>query len=259
METEYSTQAKWYFIIDLSCCSAMMEIKYFAMVARTVPSITAGTVPLPTITARFAIDVLMESFKADFQAVKRVMIITRTPMMDVQNAVLILDGPVYDSLVCAMTVVRHSLHSLRLGDGILEGIETCDDNNTQSFDGCSSSCQIEASYNCTGTPSRCWRCGDGQLQYPETCDDANTKGGDGCSSSCQLEQGWTCPVAGVPCDTICPDGLLRGAWKSHAICDQCDQLRHVLPPIGGNTWRSWSHWSQMACDKTHKTRNGTVR
>ncbi|KAK9814590.1 hypothetical protein WJX72_008328 [[Myrmecia] bisecta] len=47
------------------------------------------------------------------------------------------------------------------GDGVLEGLEQCDDGNTQDGDGCSSSCKIEDGYECSGTqPSMCWRIGD---------------------------------------------------------------------------------------------------
>ena len=37
------------------------------------------------------------------------------------------------------------------GDGIVVAGETCDDNNTRSGDGCSSSCQLEPGYACVGT------------------------------------------------------------------------------------------------------------
>ena len=33
--------------------------------------------------------------------------------------------------------------------------EGCDDNNTDSHDGCSGSCLIESSFSCEGTPSNC--------------------------------------------------------------------------------------------------------
>ena len=33
--------------------------------------------------------------------------------------------------------------------------EQCDDNNTTDNDGCSSTCTVESSYTCTGTPSVC--------------------------------------------------------------------------------------------------------
>ena len=41
------------------------------------------------------------------------------------------------------------------GDGIIASTEGCDDHNTASGDGCSSSCQVENGYTCTGQPSSC--------------------------------------------------------------------------------------------------------
>ena len=42
------------------------------------------------------------------------------------------------------------------GDGVLElGLETCDDGNVSASDGCNVRCQIEAGYQCNGTPSLC--------------------------------------------------------------------------------------------------------
>lgn len=58
------------------------------------------------------------------------------------------------------------------GDGkIIVGVEGCDDNNDQSGDGCSSSCQVETNYICQGEPSFCRlinptpvpACGNGQV------------------------------------------------------------------------------------------------
>ena len=37
----------------------------------------------------------------------------------------------------------------------IEGIEECDDSNTDADDGCSSACAIEDGWTCTGTPSTC--------------------------------------------------------------------------------------------------------
>ena len=69
------------------------------------------------------------------------------------------------------------------GDGILDvASETCDDGNTTSGDGCSSTCQIETVN----------KCGNGQLDGAETCDDGNTAGGDGCSAQCTVETGYMC-------------------------------------------------------------------
>ena len=41
------------------------------------------------------------------------------------------------------------------GNGIITGTETCDDANTNSGDGCSSTCTIETGWTCSGQPSVC--------------------------------------------------------------------------------------------------------
>ncbi len=64
------------------------------------------------------------------------------------------------------------------GNGTVETGEQCDDGNTISGDGCSSTCQSE-----TGGP----RCGNGLVETGEQCDDGNMISGDGCSATCQLE------------------------------------------------------------------------
>jgi cysteine-rich repeat protein len=109
------------------------------------------------------------------------------------------------------------------GDGIVENGEQCDDGNTVSGDGCSSTCQKEAGPVCgngvvedgeqcddgntksgDGCSSTCQKetgpvCGNGVVETGEQCDDGNTKSGDGCSSTCQIEQG-----AVVTCQTLAP-------------------------------------------------------
>ena len=64
----------------------------------------------------------------------------------------------------------------RCGDRIIYGTEACDDGNTSSGDGCSSTCVLEF-------------CGDGAVQIGlgESCDDGNTASGDGCSANCVSE------------------------------------------------------------------------
>ena len=100
------------------------------------------------------------------------------------------------------------------GDGVIEGAETCDDNNTASGDGCSDICQEESGWTCTGEPSVCTEvCGDGVIEGAETCDDNNTASGDGCSDICQEESGWTCNGEPSACteDPVCGDGVIEGA------------------------------------------------
>lgn len=72
------------------------------------------------------------------------------------------------------------------GDGIISAAQTCDDRNSNSGDGCSSLCLIEAGYSCVGTSnSTCSPiCGDGKVISPETCDDGPNDN-IGCNSTCK--------------------------------------------------------------------------
>ncbi|MEP7119519.1 MAG: DUF4215 domain-containing protein [Byssovorax sp.] len=100
------------------------------------------------------------------------------------------------------------------GNGVVSLGEQCDDGNTVSGDGCTSSCQLEANYTCPapGSPCVATPCGDGKVSAAETCDDGNVVTGDGCSSTCKLEAGWQCPTAGAKCIAkTCGDGIRVGA------------------------------------------------
>lgn len=60
------------------------------------------------------------------------------------------------------------------GNGLIEGPEVCDDENTGDDDGCSSSCVIESGWSCVGEPSVCTElCGNGIIDSGEVCDDGN--------------------------------------------------------------------------------------
>jgi cysteine-rich repeat protein len=61
------------------------------------------------------------------------------------------------------------------GNGVLDGIEVCDDGNGTDGDGCDS--------NCTPTG-----CGNGVRSAPEECDDGNTADGDGCPATCAFTE-----------------------------------------------------------------------
>lgn len=84
------------------------------------------------------------------------------------------------------------------GNGMIETGEECDDNNADDSDGCSSICEVEYNYVCTGQPSICVEkqdpyCGDGYCNGGETCsscsqdcgkcDTGGNNGGGGGSSS----------------------------------------------------------------------------
>jgi fibro-slime domain-containing protein len=104
------------------------------------------------------------------------------------------------------------------GNSVVSLGEQCDDGNTVSGDGCSSSCQLEANYACPvpGSPCLATPCGDGKVTGAETCDDSNSLPGDGCSATCKVELGWQCPTVGARCIAKkCGDGITVGA-------EQCD-------------------------------------
>jgi cysteine-rich repeat protein len=75
------------------------------------------------------------------------------------------------------------------GNSIIESPETCDDGDTSSGDGCSSTCAIESGWYCSGAPSVCTTdCGDGiHVASEEECDDGNTTSGDGCNNGCMID------------------------------------------------------------------------
>jgi fibro-slime domain-containing protein len=98
------------------------------------------------------------------------------------------------------------------GNNKLEGSEQCDDGNTRSYDGCSSTCQVEpdchdnvdSKGNAIQDGTCVAVCGDGLLfnfdadnngTVDEACDDGNTINGDGCSSTCTVEKGYACTLA----------------------------------------------------------------
>ena len=114
------------------------------------------------------------------------------------------------------------------GDGAIFGFEEgisgyCDDGNDIDNDGCSSDCQEECGYSCSGGSASeadlcITSCGDGVVAGAEECDDDNSGNLDGCSSSCVVEAGWNCtstPCGPTTCSPICADGKRVGN-------EQCD-------------------------------------
>ncbi|MCF7844513.1 MAG: DUF4215 domain-containing protein [Kiritimatiellales bacterium] len=123
------------------------------------------------------------------------------------------------------------------GNGKLEGMEECDDGNTEGGDGCSSAGKREASYYCRycegvscsgdevcsvnktsftngGNPTcrressmgntyvACKACGNGEIDPGEECDDGNRNDRDECTNSCK--------------DAVCGDGIV---WNGEEWCD----------------------------------------
>lgn len=102
------------------------------------------------------------------------------------------------------------------GNGTVSEREECDDGNLVAGDGCSTTCDGEAGYGCTGSPSKCaLTCGNGVLNPGEQCDDGNTDGADGCSAACRVESGYVCTYPGTACQPGCDDGK----WVAGEECD----------------------------------------
>ncbi len=126
------------------------------------------------------------------------------------------------------------------GDGVVAGLEVCDDANTAAGDGCDVSCMLEPGYVCvddsnpadgicdTGGPNTViMTCGNGTIDANEVCDDANIASGDGCDANCALEPGYVCVDDATPADGICdtagPGTVTNtcgnGAIDPSEICD----------------------------------------
>ncbi|MDP9001329.1 MAG: DUF4215 domain-containing protein [Myxococcota bacterium] len=111
------------------------------------------------------------------------------------------------------------------GNGVVAGTEQCDDGNTVSGDGCSSTCMLEAGWTCPVAGQTCKHikfCGNGILDLVEQCDDGNMVSGDGCSATCKVEPNFVCPTPGQPCvSTVkCGDGKVQG----NETCDDGNTL-----------------------------------
>ena len=101
-------------------------------------------------------------------------------------------------------------------EGTSEGLESCDDGNNVTGDGCASNCTIEIGYDCSSEEkerSVCYRqvCGDGVRVAGEDCD---AGGGPGCdNATCVALVGFDCstPVYNLStCVSVCGDGLVVG-------------------------------------------------
>jgi fibro-slime domain-containing protein len=154
------------------------------------------------------------------------------------------------------------------GDGRAALGKSCDDGNTESGDGCSATCQVEAPYwSCTfgarcidvraycddagagdeggcATAPKARICGDGTLDLGEACDDGNRDDGDGCSADCSaVEADHACPTPGLPCvsTVVCGDGRITGsetcddgnAVAGDGCSDRCMlESGYVCPNLG---------------------------
>lgn len=85
------------------------------------------------------------------------------------------------------------------GDGVIQLGEACDDGNTNSDDGCNSTCSSNE------------QCGNGYLdtEKDEKCDDGNTSSDDDCLSTCKI--------------AMCGDGVVSSKSVAEEECDYGDR------------------------------------
>jgi len=114
------------------------------------------------------------------------------------------------------------------GNGVVDGLETCDDGNKVGGDGCSATCAIES-------------CGNSVIDVGELCDDGNAvDDGNGCSSTCQFNNvcgnfiveviveacdagGFDTPTCDADCTTpVCGDGTVN--FPAGELCDDGNNL-----------------------------------
>lgn len=117
----------------------------------------------------------------------------------------------------------------RCGDGAVASTETCDDGNAAAGDGCSSVCQPESGYFCTGTPSVC--------RIPErNCSDGLDDDMDGlidaADSDCAV------PAYYTPCGAGQRLVIIRSSEVPRAIPDSGTVSSSVVVPAIGVVTRT---------------------
>ena len=137
------------------------------------------------------------------------------------------------------------------GDGVRTTEEECDDGDTDSNDGCSSSWTIEDAYACDRAsftdPDTCQLCtdiggkpstdkcsciaewGDGFKHSTEQWEDGNINFNDGCSATCTIEEGYEWSggsVSGTDTCTLWTDGTSPNDDKDSCIVQCGDGLKH---------------------------------
>lgn len=69
--------------------------------------------------------------------------------------VVLMISLVDDSALVFPDFLDDKLPGVHCGDGQIEGAESCDDDNKEDGDGCTSTCVVELGFLCTGEPSVC--------------------------------------------------------------------------------------------------------
>jgi len=136
------------------------------------------------------------------------------------NHTLFIAGREAGTQLDNLRIIYHSAIAPSVcGNSVIDGIEQCDDGNTISGDGCSSTCTSEMVVPV---------CGNSLREGTEQCDDGNVINGDGCNSVCQTEI-----VIGVCGNRViegyeqCDDGNIVSGDGCSSIC--------ILEGVSSNT------------------------
>jgi cysteine-rich repeat protein len=143
----------------------------------------------------------------------------------VNTADITINSFTYNNVTIHLEGTSPDLGGPVCGDGVVEGMEACDDGNLVTGDGCDDFCQLE-------------NCGDGIVQagLGEECDDSNTLSEDGCSSIClnefcsdgvvQAGLGETCDdgnlISGDGCTDLCAVEFCGDSITQPALGEICD-------------------------------------
>jgi len=169
------------------------------------------------------------------------------------------------------------------GDGIVNGTDQCDDivGTPVSGDGCSSGCQREANWSCSGTPSVC-QCSVGYSQVGQAClltdmcttnpcgaNSTCTKGAPG-EYTCACNETYAGDLSGKNCQLkpTCTESQLCDPWSACDVsaaktrtCNKTKPSTCNLPavsyPITGTCncataadWDCAPAWTPAVCDQT---------
>jgi len=108
--------------------------------------------------------------------------------------------------VCNATCQSAAGAATFCGDGVITGVETCDDGGSLAGNGCSATCTVETGYRCSGAPSVCTpmsTCGEIRLATATAADGTYFIDPDGAAGSiaparvyCDMTNGgWTLVMA----------------------------------------------------------------
>lgn len=131
------------------------------------------------------------------------------------------------------------------GDGIVEGIEQCDDNNMQNGDGCTNVCMVENDWSCVGSPSVC--------EFTSPCTAGNYWNGTACTGA---TAGHYVPDAGATEEKACATGSYQPNIQSTS-CVLADAGYYVDTPaataqapcpegMNSDVGASICHWPPLA-------------